>query len=84
MDMAIDWKVNIMFDEDPSENKSELDLCIDEIHQLQAKNKELKKASAIAKDALKGKWNAKNKYLVVYSYVESIDRMLPAVSFKRM
>ena len=31
------------FDEDPSENRSELELCIDEIHQLQAElDKEIK------------------------------------------
>ena len=30
------------FDEDPSDSRSELDMCIDEIKDLQAENKRLK------------------------------------------
>jgi uncharacterized protein (UPF0335 family) len=31
------------FDEDPSENRGELEMCIDEIKELQIENKKLKK-----------------------------------------
>ncbi len=40
------------FDEDPSDNKSEMDLCIDEIHKLQSQLIEVQKREEDLRDAL--------------------------------
>ena len=43
------------FDEDPSENKSEMDLCIDEIHQLQDQFAAEKEKNKRLRDEIRGR-----------------------------
>ena len=70
------------FDEDPSENRSELDLCIDEIKSLQAENKKLKEdVEGLLKDQWYH-WNiARRKVAEQIEYLTALRQSMQDTEF---